>query len=176
MVIFCHVRSQRRILNLAFVWITELCWMLFWTPIKYHHYDILTTAGEGTWMLGTDRGRTWLAKWHRTTPSVRAAPRSLGNDTFNRDSIFCRKTNMDTQKVRAGFLQLFRSAEHFIRGRSASITTLHPRDASKQLSNTKEGSAHYRGPELTTIWQQLSSMMNSFHCTAQGTNRTIIKK
>lgn len=34
-----------------------------------HHSDhltistvTLTTAGEGTWMLGTDRGRTWLAR------------------------------------------------------------------------------------------------------------------
>ena len=117
---FCHVRSQRRMLNVAFVWITGLCQMLFWTPIKQYHYYILTTAGEGTWMLGTDRGRTWLAKWHRTTPSVRAAPRSLGNDTFNRDSIFCRKMNMNT-KIRAGFLQLFHSAEQFIRGRVLAL-------------------------------------------------------
>lgn len=50
--------------------------------------SVLTTAGEGTWMLGTDRGLTWLARWHRTTPSVRAAPRSLGNDTLSRASMF----------------------------------------------------------------------------------------
>lgn len=48
----------------------------------------LGTAGEGTWMLGTDRGLTWLARWHSTTPSVRAAPRSLGNDTLRRASMF----------------------------------------------------------------------------------------
>lgn len=49
---------------------------------------VLTTAGEGTWMLGTDRGRTWLARWHSTTPSVRAAPRSLGKDNLRRASMF----------------------------------------------------------------------------------------
>lgn len=39
-------------------------------------------------MLGTERGLTWLARWHSTTPSVRAAPKSLGSDTLRRASIF----------------------------------------------------------------------------------------
>lgn len=47
-------------------------------------------------MLGTERGRTWLARWHRTTPSVRAAPRSLGSDTFNRDSMFLRSCSISS--------------------------------------------------------------------------------
>lgn len=164
MVLVCHACSQRRMLDLAFVWITELCWLLFWTSVKYYHYHILTTAGEGTWMLGTDRGRTWLAKWHKTTPSVRAAPRSLGNDTFNRDSIFCRKMNIDIQQVKAGFLQLFHSAEHFISGRvlCPSFTTF----PISSLNNIKESLAQYSGPEVTTIWEQLTSVMNSFDCTA----------
>lgn len=57
-----------------------------------------TTAGEGTWMLGTDLGRTWLARWHSTTPSVRAAPRSLGKDTLSRHSMFCGENT--TQVIR----------------------------------------------------------------------------
>lgn len=109
----------------------------FWTPTKRRHYDILTTAGEGTWMLGTERGRTWLARWHRTTPSVRAAPRSLGSDTFNRDSIFCEK-QMWTQKVSDGFLRLFQSAERLIR---AEAFALQLPVWNCFLSNTETGSA-----------------------------------
>lgn len=62
------------------------------------HFAIvnLGTAGEGTWILGTDRGRTWLAKWQRTTPSVRAAPRSQGRDTFNRYSICFRSWSINS--------------------------------------------------------------------------------
>lgn len=52
------------------------------------HFAILSlgTAGDGTWMLATDRGLIWLARWHRTTPSMSAAPISSGKLTFNRDS------------------------------------------------------------------------------------------
>lgn len=46
-----------------------------------------TTAGDGTWILATDLGRTWFAKWHKTTPSVNADATSFGNDIFNRLSI-----------------------------------------------------------------------------------------
>lgn len=49
----------------------------------------LTTAGEGTWMLATDRGEMLLAKWQRTTPSIREAPTSSGSNTFSLDSMFC---------------------------------------------------------------------------------------
>lgn len=163
-------------MNLALAWITELCRMAFWTSIKYYHYYILTTAGEGTWMLGTDRGRTWLAKWHRTTPSVRAAPRSLGSDTFNRDSIFCEKRTW-THKSKSCF-QLFHSAEHFIRGGSICITTLSFLKTllNSFLSNTPRKVLHSTEPELNTIWEQLSSMTNSFHCTAQATNATFTQK
>jgi len=48
----------------------------------------LTTAGDGTWMLATERGLMWLAKWQRTTPSINAAPMSSGKITFNLDSRF----------------------------------------------------------------------------------------
>lgn len=50
----------------------------------------LTTAGEGTWILPTDRGRTWLTKWQRTTPSIRADPKSSGKQIFSLVSIFCK--------------------------------------------------------------------------------------
>lgn len=61
----------------------------------------LTTAGEGTWMLATERGRMWLARWHNTTPSIKAAPTSSGNKTFNLDSRFCQhKTTLFTNHVK----------------------------------------------------------------------------
>lgn len=50
------------------------------------------TAGDGTWMLATDRGQIWLAKWQRTTPSIRAAPTSSGSNTLSLDSMFCRNS------------------------------------------------------------------------------------
>ena len=53
----------------------------------------LTTAGEGTWMLATERGEMLLAKWQRTTPSIRAAPTSSGSNTFSLDSMFCQQDN-----------------------------------------------------------------------------------
>lgn len=55
----------------------------------------LTTAGEGTWMLATERGEMLLAKWQRTTPSIRAAPTSSGSNTFSLDSMFCQHNNND---------------------------------------------------------------------------------
>lgn len=75
----------------------------------------LTTAGEGTWMLGMDRGRTWLARWHNTTPSVKAAPRSLGKDTLSRHSIFyMREAKRDLQ-----FLFVIFLFELYMRNRTA---------------------------------------------------------
>ena len=50
-------------------------------------FGILTTAGDGTWMLGTALGLTWLAMWHRMTPSTRATDRSSGNEIRSRVSI-----------------------------------------------------------------------------------------
>lgn len=50
----------------------------------------LTTAGDGTWIEETDLGRTWLARWQSTTPSIKAAERSAGKDTFNLLSIICK--------------------------------------------------------------------------------------
>lgn len=44
---------------------------------------ILTTAGDGTWILSTDRGRTLFARWHNTTPSMSAQDKSCGSSTFN---------------------------------------------------------------------------------------------
>lgn len=46
----------------------------------------LTTAGEGMWMIDTERGRTWLANWQRTVPLDNASPRSSGREIFRRDS------------------------------------------------------------------------------------------
>jgi len=37
----------------------------------------LGTPAEGTWMVGTALGLTWLAMWHRMTPSAKAP------DTFS---------------------------------------------------------------------------------------------
>lgn len=56
----------------------------------------LTTAGDGTCMEATDRGRTWLAKWHNTTPSVNADARSFGNAIFNRLSIAPRSCSINS--------------------------------------------------------------------------------
>jgi len=47
------------------------------------------TAGEGTCMEDTDLGDTWLAIWHRTTPSVSELGRSSPRETFNLVSIWC---------------------------------------------------------------------------------------
>lgn len=71
------------------------------TALEYEHtfsvskFRALTTAGEGTWMLATDRGEMLLAKWQRTTPSIRAAPTSSGSNTFILDSMFCPQDNND---------------------------------------------------------------------------------
>lgn len=50
-------------------------------------------------MLATDRGQMWLARWQRTTPSIRAAPTSSGSSTFSLDSMFCERT--DNEHVRS---------------------------------------------------------------------------
>lgn len=74
------------------------------TALEYEHtfsvskFRALTTAGEGTWMLATDRGEMLLAKWQRTTPSIRAAPTSSGSNTFSLDSMFCPQHNNDISK------------------------------------------------------------------------------
>lgn len=54
---------------------------------KIYLQSLLTTAGDGTWILATDRGFIWLARWHRTTPSVNAGARSSGKAIFSRVSI-----------------------------------------------------------------------------------------
>lgn len=48
---------------------------------------MFTTAGEGTWMLSTERGRMLLANWHSNTPSRRDSGKLSGNVTFNLFSI-----------------------------------------------------------------------------------------
>lgn len=63
--------------------------------VSVSDFRALTTAGEGTWMLATDRGEMLLAKWQRTTPSIRAAPTSSGSNTFSLDSMFCPQDNND---------------------------------------------------------------------------------
>ena len=50
-------------------------------------------------MLATDRGQMWLARWQRTTPSIRAAPTSSGSSTFSLDSMFCERA--DNEHVRS---------------------------------------------------------------------------
>lgn len=39
-------------------------------------------------MLATERGRMWLARWQRTTPSIRDEPRSSGRSIFSLLSMF----------------------------------------------------------------------------------------
>ena len=46
-------------------------------------------AGEGTCTEATARGRTWLARWHSTTPSASTPASCSGSDIFSRDSIIC---------------------------------------------------------------------------------------
>jgi len=50
-----------------------------------------TTAGDGTWMLVTECGRMWFARWHKITPSCNAPSKSSGNFIFNIVSIICNK-------------------------------------------------------------------------------------
>lgn len=57
--------------------------------IQHHHsllFDKLTTAGEGMWMIDTERGRIWLASWQRAVPSDKPSPRSSGRVVFSRAS------------------------------------------------------------------------------------------
>lgn len=63
---------------------------------KTVHAEILTTAGDGTWMLPTERGRTWFAKWHSTTPSVNADATSFGSVIFKRLSIAFRSCSINS--------------------------------------------------------------------------------
>ena len=62
--------------------------------IKFHncHYAItectlLTTDGDGTCILGTALGLTWLATWQSMTPSAKAAEISWGMVIRSLDSI-----------------------------------------------------------------------------------------
>lgn len=58
-------------------------------PFSIYHFvmhNALTTAGEGMWMMDTERGLIWLTSWHRTVPLDKASPRSSGSETFSRDS------------------------------------------------------------------------------------------
>lgn len=50
-------------------------------------------------MLATECGKMWLAKWHKTTPSLRADDRFSGKATFSRDSIVCKKIIQFVQTV-----------------------------------------------------------------------------
>lgn len=148
----------------------------FWTPTKRCHCDILTTAGEGTWMLGTERGRTWLARWHRTTPSVRAAPRSLGSDTFNRDSIFCGKWTR-TQTFSAGF-QAFQSAERFLRAEAfvLQLPVCSPGWLEQFSERHQDGSCTALGQSWTrsgSTWVQWWTVFFAQHI---GINTTILQK
>lgn len=62
---------------------------------------LLTTAGEGTWMLATDRGRMWLTRWQRTTPSMSAAPRSSCRLTFSLISMLCWGNQKEASRYQA---------------------------------------------------------------------------
>lgn len=66
------------------------------------HFAILSlgTAGDGTWILATERGLMWLAKWQRTTPSISAAPMSSGKMTFNLDSRLLRSCRICSRSSR----------------------------------------------------------------------------
>lgn len=47
-------------------------------------------------MLPTERGRTWFARWHNTTPSVSAGAISSGRVIFKRVSIICRSCSISS--------------------------------------------------------------------------------
>lgn len=53
---------------------------------KHVFCHTLTTAGEGMWMMDTERGLIWLTSWHRTVPFDKASPRSSGSVILSRDS------------------------------------------------------------------------------------------
>lgn len=61
---------------------------LLLTAASYFRFEAsrLTTAGEGMWMMDTERGRTWFTSWQRMVPLARASPISSGRVIFRRDS------------------------------------------------------------------------------------------
>lgn len=61
--------------------------------------DRLTTAGEGMWMIDTERGRMWLTSWQRTVPLDKASPRSSGRVIFSRDSRVWGQTDYDVRSL-----------------------------------------------------------------------------
>lgn len=61
-------------------------WVLKYTEKGDRDHWGLTTAGEGMWMIDTDRGRTWLASWQRVMPLDKDSPRSSGRVIFREDS------------------------------------------------------------------------------------------
>lgn len=65
--------------------------------------EIFTTAGEGTWMLRTERGRILLANWHNNTPSFRDSGKLSGKVTFNLFSIVYWKVNKSKSLDVCGF-------------------------------------------------------------------------
>lgn len=108
-------------------------------------------------MLGTERGRTWLAKWHRTTPSVRAAPRSLGRDTFNRDSMFCGKPT-GTGRAQSCLLPAASLCTSLYEAELLHYNSVCPLAFPNSfVNNPKESPVHYCGAGLATVWEQMSS-------------------
>jgi len=51
--------------------------------------DLVTIDGEGTWIFGTEHGRTWLARWQSRTPSTNDEARSSAGSTRRRLFISC---------------------------------------------------------------------------------------
>lgn len=75
-----------------------------WIIQKY-----LTTAGDGTWILPTERGRMWLTRWQSTTPSLREHPRSSGRTTFSLLSILCQKQHrVSIQYQHSPFINIYK--------------------------------------------------------------------
>ena len=76
-------------------------------------YCLLTTAGDGTWILGTAWGRMLFARWHRTTPSIKADGRSSGNVTFNLASMICPKERKHTICQTKVHITIYNKTENF---------------------------------------------------------------
>lgn len=116
----------------------------------------LTTAGEGTWILATERGRMWLARWHKTTPSISAAPTSSGNKTFNLDSRFCKKKKKHPHLI-PNKRQVYHMNEPRIIHALFSHSGYHIRSSPPRTAHSRRG-GNWRWPEI------ISKDKQAFHC------------
>lgn len=120
-------------------------------------------AGRG-WPSGTGRHHRWerrRGRWAVTPSTVTRC--SVGNQQGH------------TGGLRAPSSQLLHSAQ--VWSRQSSCSTALPvlvAFPSSFLNNPEESPARYCGSGLATVWEQLNSIKNSFHCTEKWTNTTII--